>query len=144
MRLWRYQTDVSQLKAMTTKAAEHAKLLTARLAAAETLGQLHALGLDQFATYVEQPTELICQLYDQLAEAALVQAQSASSLRPGQCATGRVPVRRPILIIGDAGRAAAGWAVVVGVDVHEIAADCARRHLVDVVKLRTHLVNVRE
>ena len=107
MRLWRYQTDVSQLKAMTTKAAEHAKLLTARLAAAETLGQLHTLGLDQFATYVEQPTELICQLYDQLAEADLVQAQSASSLRPGQCATGRVPVRRPILIIGDVGRAAA-------------------------------------
>ena len=68
---------------MTAKAAEQAKTLYARLASVETLGQLHSLALDQFAVHVDQPTELICQLYDQLAEAALSEAQSASTLRPG-------------------------------------------------------------
>ena len=56
---------------MIAQASERCKALLARVARVETLAQLHQHGLDAFASYVDQPTELVCQLYDKLAAAAL-------------------------------------------------------------------------
>jgi hypothetical protein len=111
---------VNQLKAMTAAAAAQATALETRLAAAETRAQLEAAGLGALAVWVDQPTELLCQLYDQGAEAAL--AAATASTTGGQRATGTATL----------------------LDLHALATDCAARHAIDLPKLRMFLVNVRD
>ena len=62
---------MAQLRQMHAAATEQVKTLQARHARASTLSLLHTARLDNFAVYVDQPAELICQLYDQLGPSAL-------------------------------------------------------------------------
>ena len=142
------QTDVAQLRQMHAAATEQVKTLQARHARASTLALLHAARLDRFAVYVDQPAELICQLYDQLGPSELgrsagtdavpslartffacqptVVARASSVLMSGRTATAPVRVRTTQLRAPDTRGICTRWPPTLRSSTSSMSSSCAR------------------